>query len=138
MKINFDNLQSYTMGELRMIAKMFRIKKPTSMKKEQLINEIKNMRDGDAEMILKDNISSTLATDLIGDINAVSELKLSDRMEDIKGILTDCIVCVLSANIDVVSKKQILSNLLQALDKANEENSESSYIKSVKNFVNTL
>ncbi|MBR2303032.1 MAG: Rho termination factor N-terminal domain-containing protein [Clostridia bacterium] len=138
MKINFDNLQSYTMGELRMIAKMFRIKKPTSMNKKQLIGEIEKMRESGEELVLKDNVSSSLATDLIGDINAVSQLKLSDRMEEIKEILTDCIVCVLSANTDVASKKQILTNLLKALDKTNEEKNESAYIKSVKNFVNTL
>jgi len=138
VKINFDNLQSYTMGELRMIAKMFRIKKPTSLNKKQLIGEIEKMRESGEELVLKDNVSSSLATDLIGDINAVSQLKLSDRMEEIKEILTDCMVCVLSANIDVASKKQILNNLLKALDKTSEEKNESSYIKSVKNFINTL
>ena len=44
----------------------------------------------------------------------------------------------MSANTDVASKKQILTNLLKALDKTNEEKNESAYIKSVKNFVNTL
>ncbi|MBQ9716320.1 MAG: Rho termination factor N-terminal domain-containing protein [Clostridia bacterium] len=138
MKVNFDNLQNYTMGELRMIAKMFRIKSPTAMKKSKLIEEIIKAREGDQNVKTNDVITSQLATDLLGDVDVISSLHLSDKMDDIKGILTDCIVCVLSLGVDGQAKKQILDYLLKALDKANNGKQDNAYIKSVKNFVDTL
>ena len=126
------------MGELRMIAKMFRIKSPTAMKKSKLIEEIIKAREGDQNVKTNDVITSQLATDLLGDVDVISSLHLSDKMDDIKGILTDCIVCVLSLGVDGQAKKQILDYLLKALDKANNGKQDNAYIKSVKNFVDTL
>ena len=108
------------------------------MKKSKLIEEIIKAREGDQNVKTNDVITSQLATDLLGDVDVISSLHLSDKMDDIKGILTDCIVCVLSLGVDGQAKKQILDYLLKALDKANNGKQDNAYIKSVKNFVDTL
>ena len=114
------NLERCTVHELRWLGKKLRMKHPTSMKKAELLEELR--------LRLPDIIDLSA-----GDIFVKTATDAADNF--LREIIVDCVVYILQMNMASGDKRRLLTSLMAALRIADKKTDDNIFVRRIEKII---
>lgn len=120
------NLERCTVHELRWPGKKLRMKHPTSMKKAELLEELR--------LRLPDIIDLSAGKDgKAGDIFVKTATDAADNF--LREIIVDCVVYILQMNMASGDKRRLLTSLMAALRIADKKTDDNIFARHIEKII---
>ena len=120
------NPERCTVYELRWLGKKLRMKHPTSMKKAELLEELR--------LRLPDIIDlSAGEDDKAGDIFVKTATDAADNF--LREIIVDCVVYILQMNMASGDKRRLLTSLMAALRIADKKTDDNIFVRRIEKII---